>query len=1092
MKWTRGLFRVRLERWQSRIGVDGLFREFGDDLPLRSDLFSGAQLEQHAESLAGWHQIDPSVGPDLLLARLTANEKVLLKAYQFVTEAVERKHRIPPASEWLLDNYYLIEEQIRTARRHLPKQYSRSLPRLLNGPSAGYPLVYDMALELISHVDGRIDAERLRTFVAAYQRRRPLTLGELWAVPIMFRQALIENLRRVAARIAKGTLARTTAAEWAERLIECAEKSPQEIILLVADLARLNPPLSSAFVAEITRRLQGHGPTFSVLMTWIEHQLAALGRTIEQLVQEEGQQQAIDQVSISNSIGGLRELEAINWREFVESLSIVEQTLREDPAGVYCQMDFQTRDLCRRSIENVAKHSPFSEINVSRRVVELARLNATQHGESHRTAHVGYFLIDAGLPEFERISQQRWSLWLTVSRFVGGQSLLCYLGSILVLSAIFTSVVIWQTELHGTSRWAAALLLMVGATQLSLSLVNWLSTLIVTPLRLPRLDFTKGIPPECSTLVVVPTMLVSLDGVGRLLEGLEVRYLANRDDNLRFCLLTDFRDAATADLPEDAALLQAAQAGVEALNDKYRTAEEDLFYLLHRPRLWNPQERAWMGRERKRGKLGDLNSLCRGGSLAAFSLVVGRDPLSLTRMKYVITLDTDTILPRDAARKLVGTMAHILNRARVDEARKVVVEGYGILQPGVAISIEEDHESRYSQLNSGEAGIDPYSREISDVYQDLFREGSFIGKGIYDIDAFEATMEQRFPDNQILSHDLLEGCYARSGLVSDVHVYESYPARYSTDVSRRHRWVRGDWQIASWLCPSVPGPDGKRARNPLSWLSRWKIFDNLRRSFVSPALVALLLIGWLLWPPAWVWTFAVLCIALIPACCLSVVSAMRGTGDFTRLQHLEQTIRSAGVGLAQAGLILAFLPYEAYISLDACLRTVGRMLFTRRRMLEWKTASDAERDGNHSLLGSYRAMVMAPVVAISTTVSLAIMQPESLYAAAPLLLAWLASPWVAWRLSRTGQQNELPLTEAQVIYLHQVARQTWRFFEKYVGPEDHWLPPDNYQEYPVGTVAQKTQTPWNAARPYQGLGWRTVQADASGLLRFQERSLAPA
>ena len=1056
MKWTRGLFRVRLERWQSRIGVDGLFREFGDDLPLRSDLFSGAQLEQHAESLAGWHQIDRSVGPDLLLARLTANEKVLLKAYEFVTQAVERKHRIPPASEWLLDNYYLIEEQIRTARRHLPKQYSRSLPRLLNGPSAGYPLVYDMALELISHVDGRIDAERLRTFVAAYQRRRPLTLGELWAVPIMFRQALIENLRRVAARIAKGTLARTTAIDWSERLIECAEKSPQEIILLVADLARLNPPLSSAFVAEITRRLQGHGPTFSVLMTWVEHQLAAHGRTIEQLVQEESQQQAVDQVSISNSIGGLRELEAIDWREFVESLSVVEQTLRDDPAGVYRQMDFQTRDLYRRVVEDVAKHSLLSEPDVARRAVDLASKTATLHGVTHRTSHVGYFLIDSGLPEFERIVGRRWSISNCLARWAKSQSLPIYLGAIFAFALLFTAVVLRQTGFYGVEGWVAALLLFAGSTQLGMSLVNWLSTLLVTPQRMPRLDFMKGIPVEYSTLIVVPTMLVSSEGIGRLLEGLEVRYLANRDDNLRFCMLTDFRDAATAELPEDGSLLQAAQTGVEALNEKYRVGEDDLFFLLHRPRLWNPQERTWMGQERKRGKLGDLNSLLRGGSLAAFSLVVGRDPQSLSRMKYVITLDTDTILPRDAARKLVGTMAHLLNRARVDETRRVVVEGYGILQPGVAISLEDNHQSWYAQLNSGEAGIDPYTREISDVYQDLFHEGSFIGKGIYDVDAFVATMEQRFPDNQILSHDLLEGCYARSGLVSDVHVYESYPAQYSTDVSRRHRWMRGDWQIAGWLCPWVPGPEGERVRNPLSWLSLWKIVDNLRRTLVSPALVALLLLGWLLWPPAWVWTVAALSIVLIPACCLSVVSAMRGTGDFTRLQHLEQTIRLAGVGLAQAGLILAFLPYEAHISLDACWRTVGRMLFTRRRMLEWKTASEAERDGNHSIRGSYRAMAISPVVALSATVALAIVQPDSLYAAAPLLVAWLASPWIAWRLSQPGKANEHPLTVEQVIYLHQVARQTWRFFKTHVGPEDHWLPPDNYQEYPVGTLAHRT------------------------------------
>ncbi|WP_419555818.1 GH36-type glycosyl hydrolase domain-containing protein [Planctellipticum variicoloris] len=1057
MKLNRKVLRDGLKRLQSRIGVDGLFRDFGDDLPLRSELFNASQLEAHAESLANWHQIDAHPGPDRLLARLASNERVLLESYQLVNTAVERKHRISPAGEWLLDNFYLIEEQIRTARRHLPKQYSHGLPRLFNGPSAGYPLVYDLALELISHVDGRIDAERLRTFIAAYQLRRPLTLGELWAVPIMIRQALIENLRRVAARVAKETLARTAAREWSEQLIACAEKAPHRLILLVADMARPNPQLSSAFVAETTRRLQGHSSTFSVPLTWIEQRLAEQGQTIEHMVQAEGQQQAIDQVSISNSIGSLRELEAIDWKDFVEALSLVEQTLRTDPANVYRQMDFQTRDQYRRVVEVVAKHSPLSEQDVASRAVELARNAANKDGVAHRTAHVGYYLIDGGLSDFRRASQRRPSLRISLSRIMATVALPGYLGTMFLLAAAVTAGVLWLTGLHGASAWVAGLLLFFGSMQLGSSIVNWLTTLIVPPQRLPRLDFSRGIPAEYATLVVVPTMLTSPRGIGRLLEGLEVRFLANRDETLRFCLLTDFGDAPLAELPEDAALLELASAGIDELNAKYPAgADDSLFFLLHRPRLWNPQEQAWMGRERKRGKLSDLNALLRGGSLAAFSRIVGRNPSSLTRMKFVITLDTDTLLPRDAAQQLAGTLAHTLNRARVDEMRKVVVEGYGILQPGVATSLDQDGQSWFGRLNCGEVGVDPYTRSTSDVYQDLFREGSFIGKGIYDIDAFVATMERRFPDNQILSHDLLEGCYARSGLLSDVHVYESYPARYNTDISRRHRWIRGDWQIASWLLPVVPGPDDCTQRNPLSLLSRWKILDNLRRSLVPAAVMLLLVLGWMLWPPAWVWTAVVAGIVLIPPILQSIVAAVRAKGDFTRLQHLSQVIRGAGVSFAQAMLSLAFLPYEASVNLDAVVRTVCRMLVTRRRMLEWKTANDAERDGDSSLKGSYRAMAIAPGIAIVMAVVLAICQPAALAAAAPLFVLWLAAPWLAWWLSRPGREEDPRLTTSEVVYLHGVARKTWHFFETFVGPEDHWLPPDNYQEQPVGTVAHRT------------------------------------
>jgi cyclic beta-1,2-glucan synthetase len=1053
--FRRGI-RERLDRFQARIGMDGLFRDFGDDLPLRSELFSAAQLEQHAESLANWQQINPRPGPDQLLARLADNERVLLEAHQLVTQAVERKDRIAPAAEWLLDNFYLIEEQIRMTRRHLPVRYSRGLPRLLNGPSAGYPLVYDLALELISHVDGRIDVARLHDFVAAYQRRRPLKLGELWAIPIMMRQALIENLRRVAARIVTATIGRTVAREWSDQLIECAEQTPHRLILLVAELAKLNPPLSPAFVAEVTRRLQGHSATFSVPLTWIEHRLAEQGQSIEQLVKADGQNQAVNQVSISNSISALRELNAIDWREFVESLSVVEQTLREDPSGVYSQMDFSSRNRYRQIVEETAKNSPLSEPDVARHAITLAKTAATLHGMSHRTAHVGYFLIDQGQAEFERVTLRHQPISRRIARQCRAAALPTYVGSILLLSLLVTWGVMSVTGMSGMCRWAATGLLFLCATQLSVSLINWLSTFLVAPQRLQRLDFSKGIPSDCATFVVVPTMLTGTHGVERLLEDLEVRYLANRDEQLRFGLLTDFCDAKTAERPDDAQLLQLAQAGVEALNAKYVDGDEDVFYLLHRPRAWNDKQQVWMGHERKRGKLSDLNAFLRGGDRSAFSLIVGRNPESLSRMKYVITLDTDTLLPRDSAHQLVGTMAHVLNRARVDETQHRVVEGYGILQPGVATYLEQHGQSAFARLHAGDAGVDPYTRAISDVYQDLFSEGSFIGKGIYDIDAFIATTENCFPDNQILSHDLLEGSYVRSGLVSDIHVYESYPSRYMADLSRRHRWIRGDWQIAAWICPFVPGAKGKSQRNPISQLSRYKIFDNLRRSVMPAALLLVLLLAWLIWPAVGLWTAVVTCVILVPTVTVSLITSMRFSQDVGLLQHLRHSLVMWGKNLTRVVLDLTFLPYEAFVSLDAIIRTSVRMLITRRNMLEWMTASDSDRNGQRTLWGCYRTMAVAPALACIVALLLIWTRSGTLWEAGPLLGLWIASPWIAWRISQPAREREPALTPSQELYLHRVARKTWGFFEKFVGPEDHWLPPDNYQEHPVGVLAHRT------------------------------------
>ena len=1062
--------REGLVRSKARMGVDGLYREDGDDLPMRFELFSVAQLEQHAKALAQWHQVNPDRGQDRLLPRLAANEKILLSAYKLVAAAVEQKRPISPASEWLLDNFYLIEEQIRTARQHMPTGYSRELPWLVNGPSAGYPRVYDLALELISHVDGRINVVSLQSFISAYQQERHLKLGELWAFPIMIRQALIENLRRVAARVATGTLDRNSASQWSDRFIASAEKCPANLVLDVADMARPNPPLSCAFVAELARRLQGQSPALAFPLTWIEQRLAEQGQTIEQIVQQEIHDQTVNQVSIGNSINSLRELDAIDWKEFVETLSVVEQTLLGDPAAVYGRMDFQTRDEYRHVIEAVTKRSTLTEHEVARVAVQLARQNAVLKGVAHRTAHVGFFLIDKGLPELEAATRMRRSLVASIGRIVRMAPLTMYVGGIVLVAAVVTASLLERTGGNGPVGWLAATLLFVGASHLGVGLVNWLVTLLARPHRLPRLDFSRGIPGEFTTLVVVPTMLISPRNIGRLLEALEVRYLANRDENLRFGLLTDFRDASQQVLPEDESLLQLAAAGINELNEKLAgrvtdsnvvesssNDEEpaDIFFLFHRPRCWNVQEKVWMGYERKRGKLGDLNALLRGRVRDPFALIVG-DMSSLADVKYVITLDTDTLLPRDAARQLAGTLAHVLNQPVVDPQRRIVTEGYGILQPGVAIHLEKGSPSWFVQLCGGEPGVDPYTRAMSDVYQDLFHEGSFIGKGIYDVDAFSLTMERRFPENQILSHDLLEGCYARSGLVSDVHVYENYPSRYDSDVSRRHRWIRGDWQIAGWLLPFVASLNGETARNPISLLSCWKIFDNLRRSVVPSALTLVLLIGWLALPPAWVWTGVVVGIVLIPNVCMSLFALFRKAVDLPLSTHLSSIASGLCVSMTQAMLTIVFLPYEAYFSADAVVRTGMRMLYSRQRMLEWKTASDAEREGSDDVLGSYWTMWFAPVLAAVTFLMLMLCRPEAVWAAAPLLGLWLLAPLIAWKISQPARSRDVQLTPQQSVFVHRLSRRTWRFFEKFIGPEDNWLPPDNFQEYPVAVIAHRT------------------------------------
>nr|WP_104009716.1 glucoamylase family protein [Nitrosospira multiformis] len=1041
-------------------------------------------MELYGGILAASHELSSARGTDQLLARLDENEATLFNICRVLTEAVMADKLLTPAGEWLYDNFYLVEEQIRIAKRHLPKSYSRELPLLAKGASANLPRVYDIALQAISHGDGRVDTESLRRFVTAYQSVVNLQLGELWAIPIMLRLSLIENLRRVGVHVAAGRADRNLADTWADEIIRVAAKDPKSLVLVIADMARSNPPMTTPFISELVRRLQGQGPTLVLPLTWIEQRLAESNQTIDQLVQLGNQQQAADQVSISNSINSLRSLGAIDWREFVETTSVVEQTLREDPSGIYADMDFASRDHYRHVVERLAKVSPLSEVDVARTALRLAHNPATSTAGENVKEHVGFYLTGDGLADLEEAIKVRWSLheqfWRTARKY----PLFWYLSSIAFVTLGLTSALLVEALEDGANGWLLGLvgiLALLAMSQLAVALVNWASPFLVKPHLLPRLDFSSGIPSSFQTLVVVPTMLSRESEVAALVEALEVRFLANQDENVYFGLLTDFMDANQETLPEDDSLLRIARTGIEDLNRKYANhsagnmiggmngapeasaqKQETRFFLFHRPRRWNPQEGVWMGHERKRGKLADLNALLRGEGREAFSVVVGNTDL-LVNIKYVITLDTDTQLPREIVHQFVGAMAHPLNRPRLKRTsgNAVVTEGYGILQPRVAVTLSSTNRSRYAWLFGGEAGIDPYTRVVSDVYQDLFYEGSFIGKGIYDVDAFEQSVCRRFPENRILSHDLLEGCYARAGLLSDVQLYEQFPSRYSADVSRRHRWIRGDWQLASWLLARVPGPGGSNQPNPLSILSRWKLMDNLRRSLVPVALLLLLLVGWLALDNAWFWTLVVIGTVIIPSAITMASDLLKRQGDAPLRAHVITTLRTGGRHFAQNLFGLVCLPYEAYFSLDAILRTHVRLLLTHRRLLEWTPSHLAEREYDSTnrwggVGASFRSMWIAPATAVAAGAGMMVVAPVALISALPILLLWGAAPFIAWWISQPLPLRSTELNKGQIHFLRQTSRRTWYFFENFVNSENNWLPPDNFQEHPVPTVAHRT------------------------------------
>ena len=1021
-----------------------------DDQPLRAELFSVGQLQRHARTLAAWHEVSAErVRGDWLLERLTINEDTLADANGLIADAVRRGRQITPAAEWFLDNYHLIEEQIRTARKHLPPSYDRELPRLSNASTPGAPRVYHLALELIAHADGRVDDEGLRAFVAAYQEIQPLRLGELWAIPIMLRLALIENLRRVVNQITAGRREREQAALWVGNMTEVAATQPEQVVLILADLIAQGIPITDSFAAEFASRLQGHGPALVFPLTWLEQRLAERSETIEHVFELVTQSQAADQVSIGNSIGSLRFLSATDWREFVEAMSVVERVLRTDPAAAYAAMDFGTRDQYRHVVEGIAKRARASEDEVAGIAIRLAAEAA-----EGRTRHVGYFLVDDGRRVLERAVNMRRSTPALVRAACKLRRFGIYAGSIIVASVVAATLAISRTPIDATgvlfATWCTALAL--AASQLAIGVIHWVATLVVSPKLLPRLDFSGGIPVEHRTLVAVPTLISDAAEIDHLVEALEVRFLANRDANLAFALVTDFRDAATEVADADAALIARAVAAIEGLNTKYAIAAGEGFYLFHRKRTWNPREKVWMGWERKRGKLEELNAALRGEH-ARFSTVVG--PIDrLQGVKYVIALDSDTQLPRDAARLLAATLAHPLNRPCYDEKLGRVTAGYTILQPRVGVSMGSISRSRFARWFGGDPGIDPYTRAVSDVYQDVFEEGSFIGKGIYDVDAFQRALHGRLPENRILSHDLIEGAYARAGLVSDVLIVEDYPTLHAADVSRRYRWIRGDWQLISWLFRSVPGA-GKRTRNPISHLSQWKVLDNLRRSLVPIALFAMLVIGWLRGAALFA-TLGVCAVLVVPALLTVASTVARRAEDRPRGDHLRDAIAGFARQIARELFALACLPYDALLSLDAILRTTLRLLVTRRRLLQWRTMSDAHRSARVGLFGAYLSMWTCAVAAIGVGAALVLLAPQALSVAAPVLALWLFAPAVSAWVSAEVAPTRPRLATADRKFLAMVARRTWRFFETYVGAEENWLPPDNFQDEPYRGVAHRT------------------------------------
>jgi cyclic beta-1,2-glucan synthetase len=1018
--------------------------------PLRDELLSIDRLEERAKALAARLTVDPQPRRDArdLFPRFADNARVLRKAYLSLADDVHRGEFVTAPAEWLLDNYHLVASEIRDVRQNLPRAYYRELPKLAARELKGDARVYAMAVALVRHSDSRLDRQQLVRFMNSFQTVAPLTIGELWAWPSMLKLALIENLRRLAEETELAREARRAADRYVAQIDAAGHGQP--------------PPLPAqihqAFVVQLLQRVREYGPRLSAVRAAVDAHLLERQTASEEAIRCEHQQQATAQVSVANVVTSLRLLATLDWSQYFESVSLVEGVLRRDPAGVYDAMDFLSRDRYRQAVEDLADDTGEGQLRVALRAVESARQAAEAGGG--RAVHVGHHLIGRGRAGLEADVAYRPRLLRRTRRFVFAHATAAYLGTIVLLTALLLGLGFAYASRHAESPWPlawVALLLLLPASDVAIAVVQSLGVRFAAPRRLPRLDFANGVPESARTMVVVPTLLTSVERVSELLEHLEVLALGNLDPRVHFAILSDFTDAPALDMPGDGAILSAAREGVEALNARHAEGGSDRFYLVHRQRQWNRGEGVFMGWERKRGKIEEWNRLLRGATDTSFSVEAG-DASVFPSVRYCITLDSDTRLPRDAAKKLIGIAAHPLNRPHVDERLGRVTEGYGILQPRVSVTTASAAGSLFARLYAGHTGVDPYTTAVSDTYQDLFAEGIFTGKGLYDVDAFAAALEGRVPENALLSHDLFEGLYARTALVTDIEVVDDYPASVLAHARRQHRWVRGDWQILWWLFPLVPTRAGLR-RNRLPLISRWKILDNLRRSLMAPATVALLLVAWTVLPgSALAWTAAVLA-ALAFKLYPLVLATLGGPPSQQPWRVFLRAVREdAATALAQAGLQLTFLASQAWERVHAIGLTLVRLTATQRRLLEWETAAasaDRGRDGDGAR-AFLREMIASPLVALSGFVLVAAARPGALAVAGPVLALWGMAPFVAHALSRPVPERRRPLGPEDRATFERVARDTWRYFESFMGPEDHGLPADNFQETPVPRVAHRT------------------------------------
>ena len=1012
---------------------------------IRSTYFNTEELRACGEELSrdGAHSL-PSFGPFDFFQRHRENEKEILRVYRATAADVDAGATITPAAEWLLDNHYIVEEAIQEVRRDFPRRFYGQLPRMSVGGNE-IPRVLALAWLYVAHTHSTVSTDALEAMVDGFQDKESLEIGELWALPSFIRFVLIENLRRIATRVERSRNMRGKANEVADEIIRLNDETASLDVLKRAEAFADD----NTFIAQFFYRLRNAAQTSGFAVAWIEERLERAGTDIEEVMLAEQNRLSSGNVTMGNIIKSLREIDDTEWSVWFEEVSKVDKIFREHTD--YEALDFGSRNAYRNRIEKLARRSRKSETEVALAAVALAEEAAANGSADPRETNIGAFIVGRHRRKLEaRIGYPPAMLQQTL-RFVRRLNWFAIAGPVILLTVLAMAIVGWfmvQADMSWPVISFFMLMFALPASEGATGLFNTLVTYFVRPTRLVGYEFKEGIPEDAKTLLVVPCLITNRDSVDELIRNLEVHYLANPRGEISFALLSDWRDSNVEESAADLEILDYAKREIATLNARYTHDGKTRFHLLHRRRLFNPNEGVWMGWERKRGKLHELNLLLRGDRDTSYLPGANTVP---ENVQYVMTLDADTRLMRDAVTKLVGKLHHPINRPVLDPKTNRVTHGYGILQPRVTPSLTTGKDaSVFQRVYSVGRGLDPYVFTVSDVYQDLTGEGSFTGKGLYHVDAFEASLKGRIDENSVLSHDLLEGSFARCALVTDVELVEDFPTRYEVEVSRQHRWARGDWQLLPYILDTKHG---------VTALGRWKMIDNLRRSLTPIAWFFASVLGWYFMDPlgALVWQI-LLIFSLFVAPTLSLVTGIfpRSTDIIPRAHFYSvwSDIRSAN---AQVALRIVFIADSACIMTDAIARSVYRLFVSRKLMLEWRTAASIQSSAQGSPQDYYRSMWHAPAIAVLSIILSAIPGDNAFLVGIPFAILWILSPLVAWYVSQSAEtEDRLFVPEPVSVELRKIARRTWRYYEAFVTEEQNFLPPDNFQERPEPILAKRT------------------------------------